>query len=390
MDHENLKYFREPHKLNGQQAQWYLKLQDYDFTLKHILGKTNMKADILSWKEQVDTKEDNKDVQLLKDEMWTRKTMAKITMLGRKVITEESDMVKRIRKNNTREKEIVQALEKNDGTAWEEDEVAYMEERIYVPNNKELKEEILKEHHDPVDIGHLGQHRMLELLKRTYWWPGLKEDVKRYVQGCFKCQQNKVQHQRKAGELHPLEIPQGPWQEISIDIIGPLPKSNGMDAIVVIVDRFTKMIQLKAITMNVSSEGIAKIYRDDIWKLHGIPRKILSVRGLQFASKFMEEFTKALGTKRQLSTAYYPQTDGQTERINQEIGTFLRHYVNYQQDDWTDWLAAAEFQYNDKKHAATGKTPFELNFGRHPWKGDLMVKTDIPQVEDFLSGLQRS
>jgi len=96
-----------------------------------------------------------------------------------------------------------------------------------------------------------------------------------------------------------------------------------MDAIVVIVDRFTKMIRLKATTMNISSEGIAKIYRDDIWKLHGVSRKILSDRGPQFASKFMGEFTKALGTKRQLSTAYHPQTDGQTERINQEIGMFL-------------------------------------------------------------------
>ena len=163
-----------------------------------------------------------------------------------------------------------------------------------------------------------------------------------------------------------------------------------MDAIVVIVNWFMKMIRLKVTTTNISSEGIAKIYRDDIWKLHGIPRKILSNRGLQFASKFIEEFTKALGTKKQLSTAYHPQTDGQTERINQEIGTFLRHYVNYQQDDWTNWLAAAEFQYNDKRHTAMGKTPFELNFGRHPWKGNLMVKTDIPQVEDFLSGLQRS
>ena len=96
-----------------------------------------------------------------------------------------------------------------------------------------------------------------------------------------------------------------------------------MDAIVVIVDWFTKMIHLKATTINISSEGIAKIYRDDIWKLHGIPRKILSNRGPQFASKFMEEFTKALGTKRQLLTAYHSQTDGQTKRINQEIGTFL-------------------------------------------------------------------
>ena len=127
-----------------------------------------------------------------------------------------------------------------------------------------------------------------------------------------------------------------------------------------------KMIHLKATTMNVSLEGIAKIYRDDIWKLHRIPRRILSNRGLQFTSKFMEEFTRALGTKRQLSTAYHPQTDGQMERINQEIGMFLQHYVNYQQDDWTNWLAAAEFQYNNKRHAATGKTPFELNFGRHP------------------------
>ena len=120
-----------------------------------------------------------------------------------------------------------------------------------------------------------------------------------------------------------MEIPQGPWQEISIDIIGPLPKSNRMDVILVIVDRFTKMIRLKATMTNVSLEGIAKIYRDDIWKLHGISRKILSDREPQFASKFMEEFTKALGTKKQLSTAYHLQTDRQTERINQEIGTFL-------------------------------------------------------------------
>ena len=138
------------------------------------------------------------------------------------------------------------------------------------------------------------------------------------------------------------------------------------------------MIRLKATTTNISSERIAKIYRDNIWKLHRIPRKILSNRGPQFTSKFMEEFMKALGIKRQLSTVYHPQTDGQTERINQEIGMFLRHYVNYQQDDWTNWLAATEFQYNDKKHAATEKTLFELNFGRHPWKGNLMVKTDIP------------
>ena len=149
-------------------------------------------------------------------------------------------------------------------------------------------------------------------------------------------------------------------------MIGQLPSSNGMDTILVIMNQFTKMIRLKATMINISLEGIAKIYRDEIWKLHRVPRTILSNQGPQFTSKFMEEFTKVLGTKRKLSMAYHPQTDGQMERINQEIGTFLQHYVNYQQDDWTDWLATAEFSYNNKKHAATGKTPFELNFGRYP------------------------
>ena len=113
-------------------------------------------------------KEDNKDVQLLKDEMWARKTVGKITMLERKVMMEESVILKKIKKNNTREKEIIQALEKKDGLVWEEDRVAYMKGRIYVPNNKNLKEEILEEHHDLADIGHPGQHRMQELIKRTY------------------------------------------------------------------------------------------------------------------------------------------------------------------------------------------------------------------------------
>ena len=181
-------------------------------------------------------KEDNKDIKLLKDEMWSRRTTAKITMLGRKAIVEECNILKEIRRSNTREKEIIQALEKQDRLTWEEDEVVYMEGRIYILNNKKIKEEILKENHDSADVGHSGQHKMLELLKRTYQWPGLKEDVKKYIQECFKYQQNKVQHQRKAGELHPLEIPKGPWQEISIDIIGPLLKSNGIDTILVIVD----------------------------------------------------------------------------------------------------------------------------------------------------------
>ena len=163
-----------------------------------------------------------------------------------------------------------------------------------------------------------------------------------------------------------------------------------MDTIMVIVDRFMKIIQLKAKTTNISSEELAKIYRDDIWKLHRVPRKILSNQGPQFASKFIGELTKVLGTMRQLLTAYYPQTDSQTEKINQEIRMFLRYYINYQQDNWTEWLVAVEFQYNNKRHAVIGRTPFKLNFGRYLWKGDLVVQSEFPRVEEFLVGLQKS
>ena len=137
-------------------------------------------------KDQVNTKENNKDVQILKKELWSRRTIAEITMIGRKMIAEECDVLKGIRKNNRREKKVVQALEKQDRLIWEENGVVYMEEKIYIPNNKKIKEEILKENYNSVDVGHPGQHRMLELLKRTYWWPGLKENIKKYVQRCFK------------------------------------------------------------------------------------------------------------------------------------------------------------------------------------------------------------
>jgi len=132
-----------------------------------------------------------------------------------------------------------------------------------------------------------------------------------------------------------LAILQRSWQEISIDIVGPLPKSNKKDAILVMVDWFTKMIRSKTTMTSVSLEEIAKIYIDEIWKLHGIP-KILSDREPQFISRFMEEFMKALEITRQLSTAYHLQTDRQMKRINQKVRIFLQHYVNYQQDDWTE------------------------------------------------------
>jgi len=150
----------------------------------------------------------------------------------------------------------------------------------------------------------------MELIKRNYWWPGICNDVRKYVQGCQECQQNKVQHMKKAAPLHPLPISKTPWEEISIDVIGPLLRSEDKDAILVVVDRFSKMIRLMATTTSISSSEVARIYRDNIWKIHGIPKKIISNRGPQFTSTFIGELCKALGIKRAISTAYHSQTDG--------------------------------------------------------------------------------
>jgi len=137
---------------------------------------------------------------------------------------------------------MAQELKKENSLAWEENRIIYIDKQIYIPNNKKLQEQILQKNYNLIDISYSGQQRMLELVKVNYWWPGIKEDIMKYIQGYIKCQQNKVQHQKKPEELHPLKILQGPWQEISIDIIGLSLKSNRNNAIVMIVDRFTKMI----------------------------------------------------------------------------------------------------------------------------------------------------
>jgi len=141
----------------------------------------------LSRKDQVNTEEDNKNVQLLKKELLARKTTAEVTMLKKTMTTNKLEILEEIKRNNTREQEVVQALEKDDRLSWEQDRIIYMKGRIYILNNKKLKKKILQENHDLVDVGYPGQQRMMELLKQNYWWPGLKEDVKKYMQGCFKC-----------------------------------------------------------------------------------------------------------------------------------------------------------------------------------------------------------
>ena len=223
------------------------------------------------------------------------------------------DLLEDIKKEKGCESQVAQEKTKRPDLFLEQDGILFQNGKIYLPNTSHLRDCMLHNHHYPPNVGHPGTYRMLELVKRTYWWPTIKTDVRRYVKGCDQCQSNKINCSPGHIPLNPLPIPEAPWQEISIDMIGPLPKSDNHDAILVIVDRLTKMIHLIPSNTSLTSSELAEIYKNQIWKIHGIPRRIISDRGPQFASKFMKELCTALGIKRNLSMAYHPQTDGQAE-----------------------------------------------------------------------------
>ena len=198
--------------------------------------------------------------------------------------------------------------------------------RVYIPANIWLCESLIAIYHS---WGHSGVAKTVEALTRDLWWPNMKKDVEKYIPGCEVCQKAKPDRQPRAAPLHPNEIPKEPWEIISVDLIGPLPESKGNDMILVIVDQFTKKSYFLPTTSSITSQGVAVLFQDNIFRDHGIPWKVISDRGTQFISKFMDDLYGMLGIKANWSTAYHPQTDGQTEWVNQEVKEFLTMFVNH-------------------------------------------------------------
>jgi hypothetical protein len=237
---------------------------------------------------------------------------------------------------------------------------------IYVPNDTAIKLQLLRDHHDSPLAGHHGQEKTYELLSRNYIWSNMRQFVNEYVNSCETCARNKSPRQRPHGPLKPLPIPSGPWKSVSMDFIVELPPSNGFNAIYVCVDRFTKMAHFTATTTEITAEGTASLYIRNVLRLHGLPNDIISDRGSQFTSKFTKALLKLCDIHGNLSTAFHPQSDGQTERVNQVLEQYLRIFCHYQQDDWYDLLPLAEFAYNNAKHASTQLSPFYANYAYHP------------------------
>jgi len=191
----------------------------------------------------------------------------------------------------------------------------------------------------------------------------VSREVKRYVEGCDVCQRNKNRTQAPAGKLMPNSIPEKPWSHISADFITKLPLAQGYDSILVVVDRLTKIAHFIPTTEKTTAGGLARLFRDNVWKLHSLPESIILDRGPQFAAGVMRELNEMLGIDSKLSTAFHLQTDGQTERINQKLEQYLRMFIDYQQEQWLEWLGTAEFTYNNKVQTSTKVSPFKANAG---------------------------
>src|SRR6202163_1415711 len=196
-------------------------------------------------------------------------------------------------------------------------------ERLYVPDG--FRKEVLHQEHDSRIAGHFGRERTLELITRNFYWSKLEDDVREYCNKCDSCQRTKTPRHAKHGLLHPLELPSSPWTYISVDFITDLPESNGNRNIMVVVDRFTKMAHFIP-TDKREASTVARLFLNNVWKYHGMPIDIVSDRDTVFTGHFLADLYQFLGIKRSMSTAFHPQTDGQTERINQNIEHYLRTY----------------------------------------------------------------
>ena len=174
---------------------------------------------------------------------------------------------------------------------------------------------------------------MVELVTRNYWWPGVTKEVKQYIKRCDQYQRMKNRAEMLVGKLRPNKVLERPWQHISVDFIMKLPVLKGYNSILVVCDRFSKMFHFVAIIEKMMVERLARLFRDNVWKLYGLPESVISDRGPQFAAGLTRELNKMLGIETKLSMAYHPETDKQTERTNQELEQYLRIYINYRQNN---------------------------------------------------------
>jgi len=266
-------------------------------------------------------------------------------------------------------------------------------DRVYVPDHLELRRAAVAKHHDHPTAGHPGILKTCQLVTTEFWWPGLPTFVRRYVEGCAVCQQNKINTHPTTPPLVPiLSSASRPFQQILCDLITDLPLSSGFDSVLVVVDHgLTKGVIFSPTTKTATTADVATLFYNRVYSRFGLYDKIISDRGPQFASLFAKELGKLLGYSLALSTAYHPQTDGETERVNQELEVYLQIFCQNDPFSWADHLPTAEFAHNHRPHSVTNQSPFYLMYGYEPRPlPSVISETHIPAVEGRIRELSEA
>ncbi|GAA5891825.1 hypothetical protein JCM5296_003241 [Sporobolomyces johnsonii] len=240
--------------------------------------------------------------------------------------------------------------------------------RVYVPDIDKLHLRAVQLSHDDPAAGHLGVDKTLQHLRCSLYFLQEHKYVTNFVNTCDTCFRNKSRRSKAHGLLQPLPAPSRPWSSIALDFIVKLPTTpHGNDSILVVIDRFTRYAHfIPCREAGTDSARFAQLFYHYIFGNHGLPDDVISDRGAVFDSNFWRTLSHLTRTKLSMSTAYHPQSDGITERLNQTLEQYLRMYINYQQDNWEDLLPLAQYVYNDTLHSSTKMTPFFATYGFHP------------------------
>jgi hypothetical protein len=372
-DHDSLKYFLEQRLSSEEQQKWVTKILGYDFEIVYKKGKQNVVADALSRKDE--------DVEAF---------LCAISIIQPDWIIEARDEWKNDEKVWTLIQRLQQDSSASDTFTWKNDSLWY-KDRLYLCKNSQLKQKVLLELHTSPVGGHSRFLKTYHRVKKDFFWDGLKTDVQRFVAECLVCQQNKVETIKTPGLLQPLSIPSQRWEEVSMDFITGLPKSEGKSVIMVIVDRLTKYTHFCALSHPFKASTVATAFMETVQKLHGSPKIIVSDRDPIFTRHFWTELFSCLGTQLAHSSSYHPQSDGQTEIVNKCLEGYLRCFVSDKQTQWFKWLPLVEWWYNTSFHTATKMTPFMALYGYHPPSitSSLKEKSKVQAVEDHIENQQQ-
>src|SRR5579863_8127592 len=355
VDHANLTYYRYPQKINRRVARYINSLSEFNYVLKHLPGTLN-RADGLSRRPDYDDgSNDNEQVVALPDHVFIRSTTVD-SLWGRVAAAQEQHAP------------AVQALSpsfplSSHNHHW------WHSGRLVVVENNDLRREIAQQYHDAPTAGHPGVTSTLFSISQDYWWPKMKEFVQQYVRGCAICQANKADTTRIKPPLFPIspEHNATPFSTIAVDWITKLPASQGFDSIMTITDHdVSKMAIFVPCKETQGAEEMAWLYIQHVLPYYGLPDKVISDRDPRITSQYFKDMCSLLEITKNTSTAYHPQTDGQSERTNQTLEVFLRIYCNHRQDDWARYLPMAQFAINSRPSTTTKHSPFEVLMGFIP------------------------